>query len=305
MTVLGEPAPDATVLIATRDRRDRLRRALESATGQTVRVEVVVLDDGSRDGTEEMLRTDFPGVRVVRSEQAIGCPAQRNRGFELARAPIVICLDDDAWFSTPNVAAQALAQFDDPRIAVVAIPYVNVRREEPLRQHAPSADRWVTATFAGGASAFRRDDLRRVGGYVELGGHGEETDLALRLLDLGRLVALGRGDHIIHEDAEYPKPPRTYVLSARNHLLGTWRNVPWPYLAPRAAAVAAAGVIDGVRGRAVAASVGGIAQAAARCMSGRAERAPVRRETYVLFRRLARRGPLRLSDVVLPLREAA
>lgn len=52
--------PEASVIIATRNRRSEVSRAIESALAQTVDVEVLVTDDGSDDGTEAEVMTSFP-----------------------------------------------------------------------------------------------------------------------------------------------------------------------------------------------------------------------------------------------------
>lgn len=293
--------PDATVLITTRDRCCRLRDALTSAVSQTADIEIVVLDDASSDSTAEMVRTEFPQVQFLRSTDPIGCPAQRNRGFAMARGPIVVCLDDDASFSSPLTVEQVLSEFDDPRIGVVTIPYVNVRRERRLRQRAPGGSAWVAGTFAGGASALRRDAFTEVGGYANFSQHGEETDLAVRLLDRAYFVRLGSADHIVHDEAQVTKPGLSHYFSSRNHLLAAWRNVPWPYLPGRLAVLAAKVLLVGIsRGHGRAAAQGVLA-AGRECGAGRVRRAPVRRRTHALARTLQRRGSLPLASVTAAL----
>ncbi|MCZ4496851.1 MAG: glycosyl transferase family 2, partial [Thermoleophilia bacterium] len=230
--------PCATVLITTRDRRERLRHALRSCDEQTAAIEILVLDDGSSDGTAEMVRREFPHVRVERSEQSLGCPAQRNRGVALARGEVVVCLDDDASLSSPQVVEQTVDGFDDAAVGVVTIPYINVRREDWIRQAAPGPGRWAAGAFAGGASAVRRSAFLACGGYADFREHGEETDLAVRLLDRGFVVRLGAGHHVVHHEAVLHKSPGAYAGSSRNHLLTVWRTVPWPYLPGRLALVA-------------------------------------------------------------------
>ena len=289
--------PDATVLITTRDRQARVQTAVRSSLEQTARVEVIVMDDGSSDGTPEKIRLEFPEVRVIRSESPIGASMQRNLGFAAARAPIVVCLDDDAYFSSPNTVAQTISAFDDPRIGVVTIPYVNVRREQHLRQRAPDEERWVAGTFGAGASAVSAQAFHRAGGYADLAEQGEESDLAVRLLEHGSVVLLGRADHVVHDEELLVKPARTHFLSSRNHLLGTWRNVPWPYLPGRIAAVTAKVMLIGIRKQQWRATLLGVGVAARACATGRFPREPVRRSTYVLARQLLRRGPLPLAQV--------
>src|SRR4051812_33725473 len=106
--------PDATILIVTHNRRDELRRALTSAREQEGDNEILVLDDASTDGTAEMVAREFTEARLVRTEESYGCIGQRNRGAELARAPIIVSLDDDAVFTSPQTVRQTLEDFDDP-----------------------------------------------------------------------------------------------------------------------------------------------------------------------------------------------
>ena len=86
----------ASIIIATRDRKDNLHRAITSAIRQTESVEILVLDDGSTDGTSEMVRSEFPQVRLERTPVPLGYVAQRNRGALLCSGKIIFSIDDDA-----------------------------------------------------------------------------------------------------------------------------------------------------------------------------------------------------------------
>src|SRR5690349_16819415 len=115
--------PEATIIITTKNRRDELRSALKSVFQQTAVIEVVVMDDGSTDGTREMVSAEFPLARVERSEKSRGYIVQRNLAAHVASAAILVSIDDDAAFSSPHVVEQTLNEFDDPRVGAVAIPY--------------------------------------------------------------------------------------------------------------------------------------------------------------------------------------
>lgn len=91
-----------SVYIPSKNRLDLLKAAIDSALGQTHReVEVIVVDDGSTDGTPAYLAglaaTD-PRVRFIRHEQSKGGPAARNAAIEAARGEFVTGLDDDDTF---------------------------------------------------------------------------------------------------------------------------------------------------------------------------------------------------------------
>jgi glycosyltransferase involved in cell wall biosynthesis len=221
-------APAATIVIATKDRKEDLAAALESCFAQSAPVEVIVMDDGSSDGTGQLVRDRFPRASYHRVERSQGYIRQRNRGAELARAPYVFSIDDDAVFSTPRVVAQTLAEFDRPRVGAVAIPFVNVRQDDLVRQRAPDDGRvWVTSSYVGTAHALRRDLFLRSGGYrAHLVHQGEEMDFCVRMYDAGHVVRLGRADPIHHFESPRRDFRRIDLHGRRNDVLYAWHNVP-------------------------------------------------------------------------------
>src|SRR6266568_5219643 len=130
----------AAVVITTKDRKDDLRRAITSAIRQTVPIEILVLDDGSTDGTSDMLESEFPQVRLVRSPISLGLVAQRNRGALLCSGEIIFSIDDDAEFSSSHIIGQTLALFTRSRVAAVAIPYLEPQKSNRVFQKAPDSD---------------------------------------------------------------------------------------------------------------------------------------------------------------------
>ncbi|MEM6797516.1 MAG: glycosyltransferase [Acidobacteriota bacterium] len=99
------PPPDISVVIPTRDREDRLRETLRAtlaqrdAGGEPVRLEILVIDDGSSADLSPILEpfaADPHGRRVhLETQPAAGPAAARNRGVALARAERVLFLGDD------------------------------------------------------------------------------------------------------------------------------------------------------------------------------------------------------------------
>ena len=148
----------ASVVITTKNRRDELSYAVRSALSQSIPVEVLVIDDGSTDGTAEMVRAEFPSVRLERSETSMGYIGQRNRGARLASGDVIFSIDDDAFFTSPHTVAQTLAEFDHLRVGAVAIPYVEPNKSAIVHQHAPSKNGiLVTDSFIGTAHAVRKE----------------------------------------------------------------------------------------------------------------------------------------------------
>jgi glycosyltransferase involved in cell wall biosynthesis len=287
-----------SIVIVTRDRRQLVGRAISSALAQRPECEVLVVDDGSTDGTTTAVQAEFPTVRVERSGVSLGPSAQRNRAAQLASSDVVVMLDDDAYFASERTVAQTLGEFDHPQVAVVAMPFVNVRRSNEVMQRAPrGTGAYVAGVFVAAAAAYRRDVYCAVGGYAgDLRRAGEEGDLTLRLLAEGYVVRLGRADPVIHEEAALAKTPTVHYLSARNGLLFAWRNVPTRYLALRMTAVSGRALLVAYRGRQTRAALHGLVAGAAGLR--RAQRRPVPLGAYRLARNLISQGPRLLDDVL-------
>jgi GT2 family glycosyltransferase len=286
----------ATIAISTRNRRDELRRALRSALAQQPGFDVLVIDDGSTDGTAEMVRSEFPGVRFERADESLGYIAQRNRAARLSSADVVVSIDDDAVFSENDLVARTLAEFSDARIGAVAIPFVNVNTSADVLQRAPDDARcWITGSFTGTAYAVRRELFLDLGGFREVLVHqGEEGDFCIRMLDAGYFVRLGSSAPILHYESPRRDRRRMDYYGPRNLILYAWQNVPFLSLPVHLAMTTAKALMHGVQWH----RLKGIA--AGYRMFGRsgAGRSPVRRATYRLSRRLKTRGPIDLERIV-------
>ncbi|MBP7003117.1 glycosyltransferase family 2 protein [Amaricoccus sp.] len=110
------PSPAVTVVIPAYDRAATIRPAIESVLRQTWRdFELVVVDDGSRDGTPDVVRAiDDPRLRLIETPRNMGASAARNLGAEEARAPWVAFQDsDDEWL--PLKLEKQMARLLAPR----------------------------------------------------------------------------------------------------------------------------------------------------------------------------------------------
>jgi len=98
---------DASVIVPTYNRKESLRETLHSLVHQTWpadRFEVIVVDDGSSDGTDELVKDDFPfTLRYVRQPNQ-GSAVARNTGAEQASGQVLIFLDDDMLVEPEYIA---------------------------------------------------------------------------------------------------------------------------------------------------------------------------------------------------------
>jgi len=183
--------PRISVIIATHNRADLVRIALESLIEQTfdsAAFEVIVVDNASRDHTAQMvveMSARMPQLRYVREER-LGLSWARNRGLAEAQAQYVAYLDDDARAEPAWVEALLAALESSAAPLCVAGPvYLNwngLPQKVPARYwsllsyvHYGDHDRPLTASeyIVGANMAFDRAALDRVGGFpTNLGRHG-------------------------------------------------------------------------------------------------------------------------------------
>jgi hypothetical protein len=90
-------APECAVVLVCWNNRSYLEPCLRSLFDPTLRhaVEVVVVDNGSTDGSQEMLASRFPHVQLIQNEGNLGLGRASNQGIEATRAPYVLLLNND------------------------------------------------------------------------------------------------------------------------------------------------------------------------------------------------------------------
>ena len=288
-----------TLVVPTKNRKDELRRALLSARRQTIPLDVFVMDDASTDGTAEMVETEFPEVILTRASQSRGPTAQRNRGTQLARTEIVVSIDDDCVFENPDTLEKTLSTFDDERVGLVSIPYVDALNSGTMQGNAPdSSTPYASFSFRACSYAVRRDAFLKAGGYRELLMiQGEEDDLSIRLLDHGYLIIAGDAPPIYHYESPRRDWSRLDMLGARNTILFTWLNVPTIALPIHLAVTTMKLLAWGFRVGRPKNRTRGILRGYRDTYEFRTQRAPVKTSTYRLFRRLKKGGPVPLATL--------
>ena len=251
-----------------------------------------MVDDGSTDGTIEMIRHDFPTVTVHRNEREPGYIGARNYAAEIAAADVIVSIDDDAELSSPRTVRQTLSDFDRPEVALVAVPYVDVKRNNERRQHPPDeATAYATWTYSGTAYAVRRDLFRALGGYrTVFTRYGEETELCLRLLDAGFVTRLGTGDAIRHYESQLRPRDAALVYGQRAAILLDCLTVPRSSLAGALALTIKQALIAAVASRRPVPVARGMLLGLRDGVRHRSARQPVSDVVFELTRRLQSRA---------------
>jgi glycosyltransferase involved in cell wall biosynthesis len=211
-----------SIIIPTCNRRDKLLSLLQALQAQTVppeSFEVIVADDGSRDGTGEAvtaLLPRFPRLSYLPGDNR-GQSAARNRGLDAARFEIIGFIDDDC-LPEPEWIANALRHFDDPAVGgVPGATSCDVREISALTMQVRNRDdgNYETCNIF-----YRREALNRAGPFdPALRYYREDTDLAWRVLDAGFAVPFAADVQVNH-------PPHRYRLG---QLLGKRLRFRWAY----------------------------------------------------------------------------
>jgi GT2 family glycosyltransferase len=112
--------PLVSTIIVSHNRIQKLKRlihSLESASYQNV--EVIVVDDGSTDGTEHIVRNEFPRVRLIRNSTPHLLSYSRNRGMLLADGDYLLVIDDDNEVATDAIGTMVSTMQGYPHIGML------------------------------------------------------------------------------------------------------------------------------------------------------------------------------------------
>lgn len=272
---MAETAPMVGVVIVNWNGRIHLERCLDAMACQITRsFEVVVVDNGSADGSAEMVRQRFPHVRLLCQPRNLGFAEANNVGIRLLSNPFVATLNNDTeprpdWLD--QLTAPALV---DERVGMVASKMLFAHRPGVINSAGIAMDRvgiaWdrlggrpdrgagpVEEVFGpcAGAALYRRSMLDEIGLFdQEFFAYLEDVDLAWRARLAGWKCLYAPAavvSHVHSATGVEGSPFKSYQLG-RNKLWTIAKNYPSPqlYLAlPMIAAYDLAAVLYGIVAR--------------------------------------------------------
>jgi GT2 family glycosyltransferase len=131
-----------SVIVLNWNGRAYLERCLESLQAQTHRdFEVVVVDNGSTDGSPELVAQKFPTMRLIRQTTNLGFAAGNNAGFRATQSEFVATLNNDAWAEPAWLAELVQAMERHPRVGACASKMLLATRPGTLDSAGIIADR--------------------------------------------------------------------------------------------------------------------------------------------------------------------
>ncbi|HEU4540227.1 MAG TPA: glycosyltransferase family 2 protein [Jiangellaceae bacterium] len=238
-----------TVVVATRNRRDELLRTLGRHEAP-----VIVVDNGSSDGTQEALRM-LPNVTLVELDDNHGAHA-RTVGAQRAGTPYVAFADDDSWWAPGALERAARIMREHPRLAVLAAqvrvmprdeldPFCRLMTDSPLGRE-PDLPGPSVLGFMACAAVVHRGAFLAVGGFDDIVRFpGEEERVALDLAAAG--LALAYVDEVVAYHEPSPSRHSTSERKAavtRSRVLTSMMRRPWPVVARQLASAVRSGAGD-------------------------------------------------------------
>jgi GT2 family glycosyltransferase len=182
---VGLAVPLVTVNILAYNRREELRTTLGKVTGELTypadRLEIIVTDNASTDGTSDMLAREFPHVTLIRNERNEGI-AGWNRGFERGRGDYFLVLDDDCYI-TGDALQRSVRAAQEQHADLVSFEVTT-----PLKEGFYWSREYDLGLlgFWGCAALISRRAIERLRGFdpnIFVWAH--EVEFTIRLLDAG------------------------------------------------------------------------------------------------------------------------
>jgi len=221
--------PSVTIVFLVFNRREELRTSLRQMLHESDypadKVDVVVVDNASEDGSAEMVRDEFPQVRLIRREENVGVSGW-NDGFAVARGDWVLALDDDCYLPR-NGLRRAIAAARERSADLVSFGVTS--SVDPTYRYDLIAYRTGLLTFWGCSVLMRHEVIDQLGGFdPQIFVWGHELEFMLRFYDRGF-----RHLHLPEVVAVHIKDPSTHwtdLVRSQAYRNNT-RN--WAYIAAK------------------------------------------------------------------------
>ncbi len=229
--------------------------AVTEICSQRVKVDIVVADNGSTDGSTDLLRRDFPSVDIIELDRNYGFAEGYNRALAQIEADYCILLNNDV--ETPDGWCEPLLEtlVSDPAVAAVAPKILSYDRRDTFEYAGASGgfidtlgypfcrgrilgtverdekqydDRRRVFWATGACFACRAAVFHATGGFdASFFAHQEEIDLCWRMQSAGWRIMVDPRSAVYHLGAgTLPPSPQKLYLNYRNNLAMLYKNLP-------------------------------------------------------------------------------
>ncbi len=216
---------EVSFLIATRNRLDILKQTLEKSKFliEDKRVQWIILDDHSRDGTSQFLKANYPKIQTIRTQRHSGILHARNLLYNAVKTPFAITLDDDINFAENYSINDIIAYFEkNSNCAVMAFRiYWGLQLPENIKSDEVTHR---VKSFGAGGHAIRMEYWKKIPDLPHwFRFYGEEDFMALHFLKRGYSIDYVPRFLVHHRtDLRARKKDRDYIRRMRMSLRAGW-----------------------------------------------------------------------------------
>lgn len=197
---------------------------------------VIIVDNGSTDGTIDWLKKDFPEVVIVKNSKNIGFTKPINQGVTKSTSEYIVLLNNDVH-PEKGYLKNILDFFEDDKVFAVSFnenesswPLVSWDGKIQFTRGEDKSKSRYTAWASGGSAIFRRSIWDKLGGFNEIYSpfYWEDIDIGYRAWKSGYKVIWDNESLVFHEHESTAKkinPSYLSLIKQRNELLFTWINI--------------------------------------------------------------------------------
>jgi len=232
-----------SIIVPTLNRRRELRRTLQSVMSQSFsKFELIIVDNGSEDGTFRMLADEFPMVKLIRNEKNLGAAEAKNQGILESIGKCILFLDSDIVFLDKN-ALEAMVSILESDLPIGEIGGETADRASPKVRGYSITKRngysyptemdldereTVKCDFLSTSNCMvRKRLLERVGGFDPYYfWTGEDKELGYRIRKLGYRNIAHPTAIVWHESRSKPTPDHAFKSTHRTRVRFVLKNYP-------------------------------------------------------------------------------
>ena len=197
---------------------------------------VIIVDNGSTDGTVDWLEKNYPEVVIIKNESNLGFTKPINQGAAVSKADYLVLLNNDVH-PEKGYLKNIFRFFDDEKVFAVSInendsswPVVTWDGKIQFTRGEDKSRPYYSAWASGGSAIFRRSIWDKLGGLNEIYApfYWEDIDIGFRAWKMGYKIIWDNQSLVFHEHESTAKkinPQYLSLIKQRNELLFNWINI--------------------------------------------------------------------------------
>jgi len=227
--------PLVSILILNWNRGLDTLDAIASAIDQTYdNIEIIVIDNGSVDNSIELIKNNFPYIKLITLEKNYGCPGGRNRGIEYCSGDYIFFLDNDGVLhkEAVKIAVNTITKEKSIKVVTGWVKHFESKSEIDSAFSLPKDSIYsVVRSFQGGISLHDKSLYEEVGLYPDNFMYGsEEGHLSLRILSSGYKIVQNKSVILWHKKEDASKSEKEIIQTLINRFITVYELFPLDYL---------------------------------------------------------------------------